>query len=330
MQKYVFFSYKKRKTVYLFIFRYILVIQNNKFVIQMDIHEYMSDHKYGLDFTKEPMYGKLEYFDFEKGLINHIVDNQFTIIKKSRQMHVTTLLSNYASHFLESNTGVDNKILYLSKSIDSSKMFIEKVKTNLYAKPFKHWFTINNKHSITIGGLNTLSILNSEDSFNQLDDLASIHTIIIDEGAFIRDVSRYLRLFDYSIADKRPNSLSSNVKIILASTTNNLNDFYTEYEHAMMGSSKYKPYSVNYKDNPRFNVGNWFDSVSIHLDNDGISQELLAEFVNPKPIINTNKYNLIQLRVDDAQLMGISHKLIEKDITMSNYIRGLIDKDINS
>jgi hypothetical protein len=29
--------------------------------------------------------------------------------------------------------------------------------------------------------VNKLSILNSEDSFNQLDDLASIHTII-DEG----------------------------------------------------------------------------------------------------------------------------------------------------
>jgi hypothetical protein len=49
---------------------------------------------------------------------------------------MTTLLSNYAS-FFKTNTGIDNKILYLSNSIDSSKMFIEKVKTNLYVKPFK-------------------------------------------------------------------------------------------------------------------------------------------------------------------------------------------------
>jgi hypothetical protein len=41
-------------------------------------------------------------------------------------------------------------------------------------------FTNNKTFDST--GLNTLSILNSEDSFNQLDDLASIHTIIIDEG----------------------------------------------------------------------------------------------------------------------------------------------------
>jgi hypothetical protein len=216
-----------------------------------------------VDFTKEPMYGKLEYFDFERGLINHMVDNNLLINKKNRACTILLSSIQIMLHFLETNTGIDNKILYLSNSIDSSKMFIEKVKTNLYAKPFKKLFTINNKHSITIGGLNKLSILNSEDSFNQLDDLASIHTIIIDEGAFIRDVSRYLRLFDYSIANKRPNSLSPNVKIILASTTNNLNNFFTEYEHAIIGSSKYKPYSVNYKDNPW-----WIGLICvIHLDN---------------------------------------------------------------
>src|SRR5690606_17133478 len=97
----------------------------------MDIHKYMETHRYGVDRTKEGRV-KFEYLDFERNFINHIVDNRFSITKKARQMHMTTLLAHYVSWYLLFNENRDkNTIVYVSTSLNLGHHFINLVKDNL-------------------------------------------------------------------------------------------------------------------------------------------------------------------------------------------------------
>lgn len=292
----------------------------------MDIHEFFENHKYGVDRVKGGKYCQLEYFDFERGIMNHIIDNQFTIIKKSRQMHLSTLLATYSSKFLKDNFDSENKILYFSPKCCIGQNFIAMTKLNLQRYNPSALLAVDNKNELSMFQGNKVKSICSLNQFSN-EELMNIHMIMIDEAAFVVDFDKIMTFIDNKLDDGK---LNDKVKIVIVSSPNGFNSFFNLYSEADLGRCKFKPYSINYKNNPRFNNDEWLENMkrTYNYDERLIQQEIFGWFVKDEPKPKVNKNNLIQFRVDDELFRKISIKLIGEDITISNYIRKLITKDL--
>jgi len=296
----------------------------------MDIHEFLDNHKYGHDHIKSGIYGKLEYFDFERELMNKIVNNQHVVIKKSRQMHMTTLLSTYSSWFLLNNDSQLNKIFYVASSLDMGKRFIDLIRsnTNEFENGHSEFITNNSSELVKPFSNNSVKIFSTFNSFTSVE-MKNVNMIIIDEAAFVKDLERILTMIRNALDTGR---LSSKVKLIITSTPNDIDYFHSIYESAIKDETLFVEHSMNYLDNPRFNNDEWLEEMKkcYNFDERIIKREIYAEFVaSEKPKKKKNKDNLIQFRVNDSTFMKISKQLVKKDINVSTYIRELILKDVN-
>lgn len=283
----------------------------------MDIHEYMENHRYGTDLTKGERV-KLEYFDYERNFINHIIDNKFSITKKARQMHMTTLLAHYVTWFLLFNEDYENNnILYVAPKRDNCLRFINLVNDNLndYHSSIKP--KVNTSREIEMVNGNRLKVSGPiTDAFRGY----KVYKLIIDEAAFI-DLSKILSVSF--------TNLSTNGTIDIISTTNGLNDFYKVWEGSVTESNNFKPLSIIWSDNPTY-TKEWFNEMckSLNHNQDNIDQELLAKFVPSKT--KRNKNVKLQVRVSEGMLEKIFLTMNKKGFTdYSKYIRDLIIKDVN-
>ena len=285
----------------------------------MNIHDFIETHRKGFDVIKG-LENKFEYYEFEKRFINHINDNRFSITKKSRRMHISTLLANYVAwQLLFGKPRI--VITFVAGSIQMSRNFNEKV-----CKAIRD-YNINiipehrTKLEIILGnGSRLRCVTATPDSFcGWTSDI-----IIIDECAFIEKLGE--------IMGASTPTLDTEGKLILVSTTNGLEDFYRVWERSIKGQSDFKNLSLNYKDNPRFNKNEqWFQDMcrALNMDKRQIQSELLAEFATwrPKP----NKSVKLQIRVSEEMLYDMQIMMSNYDISdYSKYVRKLINDNISS
>ena len=252
--------------------------------MNMDIHTYIKDFRYGYDSTLKTKNVKFKYYDFEKKFINHINNNRFSIIKKSRQMHMTNLLSNYVAWDLLMNNNSENPpvILYFSNSSHMSHLFIEMVKDSINnfinilgmkGVTFEDMCRINTKSEIYLKNGNRI-----KGTYPYPDALKGFTAtlIIADECAFIQG-------FDAVMGYALP-MLGVGGKMILVSTPNGLDGgFYKSIDLSMKGKNEFEFLSLNYQDNPQF-TDEWYkDMCRINNNNQiNIKQELLGQFIFTK------------------------------------------------
>jgi predicted DNA binding CopG/RHH family protein len=293
----------------------------------MKLFDYLDLYRKGV----VPSSGKIEKFElypFEETFFNHIHNNRFSLIKKSRQMHITTMLASYSAWLLSEEPYIGPEdieeskptVIYFSPNFKSSKRF-KTLTTSLL--PSNTNLTINNvKHSRLENG-NSIMVksvtINSLRSYS----LEDTKLLIIDEAAFIDK-------FDEFFKELLPMISTSNTKIVIASTPNGIEGFHSLWEGANKGENQFKLLSLNYKDNPR-QTQDWLDNMKKTLNDDlYIRQELYGEFVEiPPKKKKKKKSNLVQVRLDDTTLNKIGIKLIQNDINISEYIRQLIKKDLS-
>jgi hypothetical protein len=246
----------------------------------MGIHEYIENHRYGYNLIKGKIV-KFEYYDFERDFINHIVDNRFSLVKKSRQMHATNLLSNYVAHKLLFGGG-DNKIetiVYISNSRqDMSARFIEMVRDNIL-KFYKLTnidetstdFLVDRKNEIKLKNGNMIK--GSSSSPDALRGFAP-SLLIMDEAAFIHQGDA---MFGAALT-----SLGTGGKAIMVSTPNGMDPlFYKTIDLSIKGESYFKILSINWEDNPKFNNSKWYDDIcrSLNRHEPQIKQEVLGQII---------------------------------------------------
>lgn len=229
-------------------------------------------------------------------------------------MHITTLLANYVAwNLLFGKSQI--VITYMASRIGLSHNFNKKVYEairdyNINIIPEKH-----TKLQTILGNGSQLRCVTTTP-----DALLGYTTdiMIIDECAFIENL-------DVIISASMP-TLATIGKMILASTTNGIEEFFRIWER-----SEFENLSLNYKDNPRFNNDRWFQEMcrALNMDKRQIQSELLAEFVTwrPKP----NKNVKLQIRISEETLYDIQIMMSKYQVnTYSEYIRKLIDADISS
>jgi hypothetical protein len=290
----------------------------------MELNEFIEKHRYGIDPTSTANYKVLfEYLPFEKKYFKHIQDNRLSIIKKSRQMHVTTMMAAYiAWHLLFNEEAKHQIIYYVSNNASQNRHFVSLVRgllvtygVTMDAQP------INNKNEMLLDTGNCLKALcASPESFCSLS-FKRAHMIVFDEAAFIHQFDEaYTAMFgNYD-----------HTKIVLQSTPNGTEAFHRLYMNAKKGQNSYNTLDILWNENPRYD-DEWLEAQKNMLNNDRrFRQEILAEFLTyePKPK-KKSKSNTIQVRLDDKMMSQLGIKLVEEDQSMSDYIRELIAANLN-
>jgi len=265
----------------------------------MDIHTFIEDFRRGNDHIKKVKNVKFEYFDFERNIINHINDNRFSIIKKSRAMHITTLLANYVAYTMLTDKEAKT-VIYMSNMQHISMNFIDKVREAIKNFDPNINFKIDRRNEFRLD--NDSMIRGVSTNRDALRGYAA-DILIFDEAAFICDFG--------DIIGAAMTSLGTGGKAILTSTTNGYETFYKIYENSILNLdvfNKFKPLSINYKDNPRYNEV-WFDEMSrsMNRDNAQIECELLGRFL---------------IKYDTLKEIGLNDKVIYNEFDRISYQKG--------
>jgi len=277
----------------------------------------------------------LTLFDFEKEILELIHENKFSIIKKSRQMHMTSLTAAYCAWKMIFCSGYN--ITILSPRMEGSVRFIEMVRMILqnYSNHYFHWedeFVKNNKSEILIS--NGSNIKGASATVNAVRG-HMIDMLIIDEAAFVNKLEHIwpaiLCCIEYKKGSAHPGS-----KCIMISTPNGKNVFYEFWNKAVKGDNDFMPIHLDWTANPKFNEGmerdadgewtsDWYEKMCMNLggDENMISQELWGKFVDVKKPVSKR----INFRLDSDTYDAIM-KNLGGDYGISNYVRNLIEKDL--
>lgn len=295
---------------------------NNK-KCNTDVHEFMEKYKVGFDrmtmgdySLNKSKHQLFKYYDFEKRIINTIHDNKNSIILKSRQMHVTTLLATYTAYQMLNGKTIG----YFSPTKKTDFYFINKVKQILMNFGIKGFY-IHCKEELKIGD----GLLNLPSGIGQNIEY---DIFIVDEAAYIKNLKDRLH--------KNFPKLLDTGKIIMSSTPPLKKDyFYEQWSNSKNNSNLFSKIKINYKDNPKFNSNEeWLEHMkkALNYDIPSIEREVYGNFYfeKPKKVKNkNNKKNQLQFRVSDDLYLKICEKLIDNDIKLSEYMRKLIIKDMD-
>lgn len=270
--------------------------------------------KFGIYFN--PTDGKLKKVEklvnFETQILNHILNNNWSIIKKTRQMRVSTLVSYFCAWKMLS-TQESIGVVYCN--VESSRHLKDLVKEILV-----NFLDINTDFSIKIS-CDKLSIFNNKTKeivggYLEIRRPKITHirgckfdNTILGECAFNKDE----KLFNYIL------SRNIDTKVIAYSTPNGYNKFKEVWDSYSMSRLE-----INYKMNPDYFTKDKIDQLRIMMSSIQFKQEMDGEFIDK--YVNSK---MVSLRLDFKMYENMCLK-INPDTSVTDYIKGLIEKDIMS
>lgn len=279
--------------------------------------EFARDKRVGFDGYKKMANQNMKLFEFEEKILNFFDDNQFSLIKKSRQMHLTTLASVYCAWCMIFKH--DYSIGIVSTNINMSNNIINRVREILqnFNGPIFNWDEYKVKDSKgEIRLMNGCSIKSFTPKNAGIG--YQINMFILDECAYYSLEDIFKRVIPVMFALK-------NSKIIAYSTPNGFNDFHKLWDQAISIDGRFKGLNVNWRENPNYNE-EWYNEKCKLLgwDKELIRSELEGGFIKKK---KKNK-KPISIRLNDDILDKVYKKIEKKGITISKYIKDLVKRDL--
>lgn len=301
--------------------------------------KYATYAKYPLQFIKDFNFGfnsdsyrkeNLSLDEFDINIIGHIYENKLSIIKKSRQMHVSHLIAMYAAWHLIFR--FDFSIAWISENVASSIRILENIREILENCP-KYIFdwdanvVVDNKKEIRLSNGSSIKAIAANPSAGRG---YTLHMVILDEAAFIRE-SDFKSIWQSIVMSTMA---LKNSKIIIASTPAYVNFFYKIWEGAIKDENAFSPLHLDWTMNPRWTKDSevrngelwspWYENRCEMLNHDEslIRRELWAEFTeNVKP-----SSLRVNFRIDAELYEKMTNKIGDKSV--SDYLRDLIKKDL--
>lgn len=283
--------------------------------------------------NKSFKYELLPLYEFEEKILNSIHENELNIIKKSRQMHMSTLMAAYCAWKLIFT--YDYTISVVTPNLKSSIEFIDKVRIILqnYSNDVFHWeddFIVNNKSEIRLS--NSSMIKGFAPDVNAGRGYTT-NMLIMDEMDHMKNAEHIWSAFIFGL------KALEGSKCILCSTPskNGLKIFHRMWVDAVTDSSKFIPKEIDWTMNPQYNKdmkevdgemwSPWFEEQCKILggDTDSIDTELWGKFVT----IGKPSSYMVNFRVDSELYNKIINKTKDES-SVSDYIRDLIKKDLSS
>jgi predicted DNA binding CopG/RHH family protein len=276
--------------------------------------------------------------DFQKQIILDLYTNDNIIIGKSRQMGISSLFQLYVSYLL-----LHEKSIYITISghnRDNSRRFIDacrEIIDNVHLKT-KPVYNINNRSTIKIlNNCLSIEILNSPRAYDFNNYKFKI---------FISDES----VFDIKLNEKLNYAREYYNKFILYSSNTNMSSLFNSIwiNHDNLYSDWHRivclynllnnKQTIQYKTD---NIYGWYSIEPNENDSEYIKQ--MKQIINPESFdfemcfkhlldvkpVEKNKTKNLNIRIPDELHLKVMQKVTQKNITLSDYIRKLIENDIS-
>lgn len=223
-------------------------------------------------YIQHPIKGTIKFntYPFQDECVKAFLDNRFSIVLKSRQMGLSTLVSSYAVWMAIFRR--DKNILVIATKLKVAQNFIKKVKAAIRKLPA--WLmlpdiTYNNKQQIEFSNGSQIQAIPTSDDAGRSEALS---LAIIDEAAFVRN-------FD-TIWTSLYSTLSTGGRGIILSTPNGVGDKYHElYTGAELGENEFFPIKLPWHLHPERDE-DWFERETRNMSQKQIAQELMCDFVS--------------------------------------------------
>lgn len=226
-------------------------------------------HKYC--FISHPMRGRIIFnlYPFQEKVLNQFQKNNYTIILKSRQLGISTLVAGFSLWLMLFHK--DKNIICIATKQDTAKNMITKVRfmyDNLPSwlrgseKPLE-----NNKLSLK---LTNGSLVKAVSAAGDAGRSEAVSLLIIDEGAFIDNIEE--------IFASAQQTLSTGGGCLVLSTPNGTgNWFHKTWQKAEMGENSFVPIKLPWTVHPERDQ-RWRDQQDADLGIRLAAQECNAEF----------------------------------------------------
>lgn len=283
--------------------------------------KFISDFNFGPNAYNNHKVELLPLMEYQKTIINKVKSENYFILTKSRQMHISSLLAAYVCWCAIFKH--KNNIVIISPNSNSAKHFFEKVKVilqNYYKTKFKEDVFITSTKTIE---LKNESRINSCGESSNAGRAEVIDLLILDEFSFFEHSEEILASSHMALSQK-------NGQCIMCSSVRYEEDtFYKMSKKALFGDNGYKEDRVLWYENPHY-TEEWYSEITAKFP-----QTYRQEY----DCIPTNKnikkkQNLITFRIDDWMEKEITKRLLQKSAELgenypiSTYIRELILKDL--
>jgi len=221
---------------------------------------------------QHPVRGLIPFdtFSFQDECVETFIDHRFSIILKSRQLGMSTLVAAFATWMVLFQK--DKNILIIATKLSVAQNFIKKVKTILRNIP--GWLmlpeiTSNNKQLIEFSHGSSIKAIPTSDDAGRSEALS---LLIIDEAAFVRN-------FDELWMGLYP-TLSTGGRAIVLSTPNGVGgQYYKLYTDAEAGLNEFKGIKLPWHVHPERDQ-EWFEKETKNFSKRQISQEFLCDFAS--------------------------------------------------
>lgn len=238
-------------------------------------HEYTKcTQDYGYAIKKyfkieHPIRGKVNFdlYDFQSRTLVELIKHKFSIILKSRQMGISTLVAAYA---LVNMLFRDNyKVLVIATTQDVAKNLVHKVKVMCWNLPtwLKPKIVDDNKLQLSFANGSTIKAVASSPTAGRSEALS---LLIIDEAAFVDNIDR--------IWASAQMTLATGGDAILLSTPNGVDNLFhqlwtdAEIQKAPDGLDPFNPIRLKWDLHPERDQ-RWRDQQTLHLGHRMAAQE---------------------------------------------------------
>ena len=219
---------------------------------------------------QHPTKGKIKFnlYPFQEKTLQGIVENDYNIILKSRQLGISTLSAGYSLWTMLFHS--DKNILVIAKDKDTAKNLVTKVRVMYAGLP--SWLKTNvdedNKLSLRFKNGSQIKAVAATPEAGRSEALS---LLVLDEAAFIDSID--------SIWTAAQQTLATGGSCIALSTPNGVgNWFHRQWVDAESGNSKFNTIRLHWTDHPD-REQDWRDEQTKVLGPSMAAQECDADFL---------------------------------------------------
>ena len=221
---------------------------------------------------QHPVRGLINFdtYPFQDECVETFLENRFSIILKSRQLGMSTLVAAYSVWLALFQK--DKNILVIATKLSVAQNFISKVKTMVRSLP--KWIVLpqvvtNNKQLLEFSHGSSIKAIPTSDDAGRSEALS---LLIIDEAAFVKN-------FDDIWTGIYP-TISTGGRVVILSTPNGVGgQYYKLFTDAEAGLNEFKSIRLPWDVHPE-RGDDWFEKTTANLSKRQISQEYLCDFAS--------------------------------------------------
>lgn len=252
-------------------------------------------------------------YDAHNKIYDSLDNNRFVQIVSSRQVGLTNILANYCANFLVNNSGEYNVMYFGSPNNELRRQFFKLVSDklrNYYGKAvYRDFIDVDKYDEIVVNGNKLLPF--SDTNINK----ERLYGVVFDNFQFIHKADSLYRDIICLI------SSVPECRLVIGGKTPSYSPLFNLMT---IHWSEIKRFDSDFYEDMVARIG----AKAFNNEYNDMSPEYSSK--QSKLRDRTLKNKTIQIRLDEDMYQEIGLKLVDSDLTLSDYVRSLIKSDLNS